>query len=274
MRRISEELNRLGKKYRILRLADLRFPLKKYPKYIMILFLDIMQHRDDLIYGLCVLEEFTRAGVTVIPPIKGLYYSDKFSNYLLCNRYLRKTIQMPDTLCSINLEVSKEFLQQYKRLIFKPISGSMGIGIEIVETENRLKELQDQYHALFLQEIIPDRGYDIRTFVIGDQIVAQYARYNSKSFLKNIHLGAVPKSIDEMMELDPDIQSFADISREIAKEIRKVAELEIIGVDTLPSKKDGQVYLIEWNSVPGFRGAEEATGVNVAGEIVNFLFKD
>ena len=62
---------------------DLRFPLESYPKYVMVLYLDIMRYRDDLIYGLCILEELTRAGVTVIPPLKGFYISDKFSNYLI-----------------------------------------------------------------------------------------------------------------------------------------------------------------------------------------------
>jgi glutathione synthase/RimK-type ligase-like ATP-grasp enzyme len=49
--------------------------------------------------------------------------------------------------------------------------------------------------------------------------------------------------------------------------------LDIIGVDTLPSK-DGNIYFLEWNSMPGFRGAEEVTGANIAGEIVKFLLKD
>ncbi|NVM29767.1 MAG: hypothetical protein HWN65_13065 [Candidatus Helarchaeota archaeon] len=271
MRRICEELDHLGKNYQILRLRDVKFPLERYPKYVMILFLDIMKHRDDLIYGLCVLEEFTRAGVKLIPPLKGMYYSDKFSNYLLWNRHLKDEILMPDTLCSINWEISSDFLKKHERVIFKPISGSMGIGIEVVETEKRLRELLNENHALFLQEIILDRGYDIRTFMIDDRIVAQYARYNPKNLLKNIHLGAEPKSVDEMSEIDSEIKRFADVSRKIAKEIKKIAELDIIGVDTLPSK-DGRVYLIEWNSVPGFRGAEEATKHNVAREIVNFLF--
>ena len=239
----------------------------------MVLLLDIMQHRDDLIYGLCVLEELTRAGVKLIPSLEAFYNSDKFSNYLLWRRHLQKIVNMPESLCSINLDESLAFLRKHKQVIFKPISGTMGIGIEVLDTENRLKELLEKFHALFLQEIIPDRGYDIRTLVIGSRQVFQYVRYNPQQLRKNIHLGAVPKSIEAMEELDPETTRFAAISRDIAVEVQKVAGTEIIGVDTIPSK-DGQIYLLEWNSVPGLRGAEDATKVNIAKEIVKILFLD
>ncbi len=240
----------------------------------MILYLENMQYRDELIYGLCLLEDLTRAGVKCIPSLKGFYNSDKFSNYLLWYKYLRiKEIQMPDTLCSINLKMCINFLKKYGKVIFKPISGSQGTGIEILETAERLKELLEEYHAICLQKIVEDRGYDIRTLMIGDQFVCQYARYNPKKLLKNIHFGAIPKSIEGMSEIDPEVTQFARSSLEISKKIQKIAELDIIGVDTLPSK-DGNIYFLEWNSMPGFRGAEEVTGANIAGEIVKFLLKD
>ncbi|MHA1649216.1 MAG: ATP-grasp domain-containing protein [Candidatus Helarchaeota archaeon] len=271
MRRICEELEHLGEKYRIVKWDELTVPLESYPTYVLILYLDIMRYRDDLIYGLCILEELTRAGVKILPPLKGFYNSDKFANYLLWHRYLRSAIRMPDTLCSINLEISKNFMKKHQKIIFKPISGSQGIGIEIVQTETRLKELLEHHHTLFLQELIPDRGYDLRTLLVGDQFIIQYARYNPQKFLKNIHLGAIPKSIQDMEKIDPEIQQFAEVSRKIAREVQKIAEIDIVGVDTLPSK-DGELYLLEWNSVPGFKGAEEATHINIAKEIVKFIF--
>ncbi|MHA1356977.1 MAG: ATP-grasp domain-containing protein [Candidatus Helarchaeota archaeon] len=256
----------------MLRWAELHLPSEHYPKYVLIYLLDIMQHRDDFIYGLCILEELTRAGVKILPPLKAIYNSDKFSNYLLWNRYLCHDINMPDTLCTINLENSMKFLNKYKRLIFKPISGSQGIGIEIIERENRLKELMDLYHVLFLQNIIPDRGYDIRTLVIDGQVISQYARYNPNTTIKNLHCGAVPKSLNDLKEFDPKIMDFAVKSQEISRKIGKIAGLDIFGVDTLPSK-DGKIYLIEWNSIPGFRGAEEIKNLNIAKKIIDSFLK-
>jgi glutathione synthase/RimK-type ligase-like ATP-grasp enzyme len=272
LERIRAELDSLRKNYRVFGWADLRLPLKDYPKCVMVLSLEVMRSQDELIYGLCILEELTRAGTKVIPPLSAIYDSDKFSNYLLWARHLQNAIQMPDTCCSIDLAVNLEFLSRSKKVIFKPISGSKGEGIEIVETEKRLKELLDDYHVLYLQEVIPDRGYDLRTLMLGDRIIAQYARYNPTYFLKNIHQGAVPKSVPELESIDPSIKGFAKRSQKIVKDIQQVTGLELMGVDTLPSK-DGRLYLLEWNSIPGFQGAEKVTKSNIAWEIVQFFFK-
>ena len=42
------------------------------------------------------------------------------------------------------------------------------------------------------------------------------------------------------------------------------------GVDILPAK-DGQLYLLEVNGIPGWRGLQQATGLNIASIIVDFL---
>ena len=273
LERISAELDSLRKDYRVFGWADLRFPLKDYPKCVMVLSLEVMSNPDEFIYGLCILEELTRAGVKVIPPLSAIYDSDKFSNYLLWGRQLKNAIPMPDTCCSINLAVGLAFLSHHKKVIFKPVSGSKGKGIEIVETENRLRELLEEQHVLYLQEVIPDRGYDIRTLVLGDRILAQYARYNPTHFLKNIHQGAVPKAVPEMESIDPPLKGFAKRSQNIVKDIQQITRLELMGVDTLPSK-DGHLYLLEWNSIPGFQGAEKVTKSNIALKIVQFFFKD
>jgi len=273
MMRIGEELGYLGKEYKIIDWKDLKLPLEEYPKYAMVLSLGFMKKRDDLIYILCLLEEMTRASVKIIPSLAALYNSDKFSIYLLWQRYLQGEIQVPATCCSINLRFGIEFLKQYKKVVFKPINQSHGAGIEIVTAESRLEELLKEHRVLLLQELIPDRGYDLRTLALGDQVLCQYGRYNPKKFLKNIHQGAVPKSIEAMETIDPEIQQFARVSEEIVQKVRQITGLDLVGIDTLPSK-DGQVYLLEWNSIPGFNGAEKVAKTNIAREIVQFFFKD
>jgi glutathione synthase/RimK-type ligase-like ATP-grasp enzyme len=42
------------------------------------------------------------------------------------------------------------------------------------------------------------------------------------------------------------------------------------GVDLLTST-DGTVYVLEVNGIPGWKGLQEATGVDVAGTLVDFL---
>ena len=45
---------------------------------------------------------------------------------------------------------------------------------------------------------------------------------------------------------------------------------EYAGVDLLPAK-DGAIYVLEVNGIPGWRGLQEATGLDVAGALVDHL---
>jgi glutathione synthase/RimK-type ligase-like ATP-grasp enzyme len=45
---------------------------------------------------------------------------------------------------------------------------------------------------------------------------------------------------------------------------------EYAGVDLLPSR-DGRLFVLEVNGIPGWQGLQEATGVDVAGAIVDHL---
>ena len=47
---------------------------------------------------------------------------------------------------------------------------------------------------------------------------------------------------------------------------------EYAGVDLLPAR-DGAVYVLEVNGIPGWQGLQEATGVDVAGAIVDQLVR-
>ncbi|HEY9443812.1 MAG TPA: hypothetical protein VIQ25_11315, partial [Gemmatimonadales bacterium] len=45
---------------------------------------------------------------------------------------------------------------------------------------------------------------------------------------------------------------------------------EYAGVDLLPAR-DGTVYVLEVNGVPGWEGLQQATGIDVAGALVDHL---
>jgi glutathione synthase/RimK-type ligase-like ATP-grasp enzyme len=44
------------------------------------------------------------------------------------------------------------------------------------------------------------------------------------------------------------------------------------GVDLLPSR-DGRVFVLEVNGIPGWKGLQQATGVDVAGAIVDHVIE-
>ncbi|MBU1702826.1 RimK family alpha-L-glutamate ligase [Patescibacteria group bacterium] len=153
-------------------------------------------------------------------------------------------------------------------VILKSPYGSFGAGVVIVESRRSLYSALDvlwmnmKSNILLIQEYVAEAdGSDYRAFVIGNRVVASMKRTAQKGeFRSNLHLGGQATAI----ELTPDEQK-------IAIRATRALNLQIAGVDILRSK-DGPI-IMEVNANPGFLGLMEVTGVDVAGEIVDFAAK-
>jgi ribosomal protein S6--L-glutamate ligase len=116
------------------------------------------------------------------------------------------------------------------------------------------------YANFLVQEFIPEaRGSDLRCFVVGHQVVAAMQRDASPGeFRANLHRGgsatAAVLSADE---------------KRIAVKAASTLGLAVAGVDLLRSNRGP--LLLEVNASPGLEGIEAATGVDVAGAIVELL---
>lgn len=100
---------------------------------------------------------------------------------------------------------------------------------------------------------------DIRAFVVGEKVVAAMARQGPEGdFRSNLHRGGTAA----VVKLTPEERSTAVRSA-------KIMGLKIAGVDMLRSNR-GPVVM-EVNSSPGLEGIEAATGVDVAGKIIEFI---
>ncbi len=114
--------------------------------------------------------------------------------------------------------------------------------------------------SVLLQRFVKEsRGRDIRAFVVGTRVVAAMRRTaKGDEFRSNIHRGGSA----EIVELDDEYQR-------VAVHAAQIMGLRVAGVDMLEGK-DGPV-LMEVNSSPGLEGIEEATGIDVAGEIIALI---
>ncbi|HEX5386696.1 MAG TPA: RimK family alpha-L-glutamate ligase [Gemmatimonadales bacterium] len=146
--------------------------------------------------------------------------------------------------------------------IVKPLFGSMGLGMVRVsdeETAWRVFRAVEQIRGVFyLQRTVPHTGRDVRAFVIGDRVLAAIERA-ADGWRTNVSRGARARPI----ELPP---AWA----ELAVRAARVVGAEYAGVDLLPAE-DGTVYVLEVNGIPGWRGLQTATGVDVAGALVHHL---
>jgi len=142
------------------------------------------------------------------------------------------------------------------RAVAKPMYGSLGIGVELVGDEDRLSACLRRWKALYLQEFVDGGGRDVRAFVVGDRVAAAIARIAAPGeFRTNVHQGgrAEPARLDRATEA-------------LAVRAARVLGLDYAGVDLLEDG-DGPVVL-EVNGTPLFRGIFEATGRDMAIDIV------
>ena len=116
------------------------------------------------------------------------------------------------------------------------------------------------YANFLVQEYIKEsKGADIRCFVVGGKVVAAMQRQaRDGEFRSNLHRGGTATVAD----LDP-----AEI--DTAVRAARTMGLNIAGVDLLRSKRGPLV--LEVNSSPGLEGIEGTTGIDIAGEIIEYI---
>ncbi|MAC10706.1 MAG: 30S ribosomal protein S6--L-glutamate ligase, partial [Sphingorhabdus sp.] len=139
-----------------------------------------------------------------------------------------------------------------------------GIGVVLGETEKSAKSVIEAFRGanvnILVQEFIKEAGSsDIRIFVIGGKVVASMMRTGAEGdFRSNLHRGGTAKSI----KITPE-------ERSTAVRAAKVMGLNVAGVDILRSNH-GPV-IMEVNSSPGLEGIENASGIDVASRIIEFM---
>jgi ribosomal protein S6--L-glutamate ligase len=146
------------------------------------------------------------------------------------------------------------------------LEGTQGIGVILAETQSAAAAVIEAFRGLdaniLVQEYVKEAGgADIRCFVIGERVVAAMLRQAAPGeFRSNLHRGGTATKV----KLTPEERSTAVRSA-------KTMGLNVAGVDLLRSNH-GPVVM-EVNSSPGLEGIEAATGVDVAGKIIEFLEK-
>ena len=147
-------------------------------------------------------------------------------------------------------------------VIVKPLFGSMGFGIARVEdrdvAQRVFRALEIERAVYYLQETLPHQGLDLRALVVGGRVVAAIERVGA-GWRSNLARGARARPV----ALEEDrahmcVQAAAAVGADYA------------GVDLLRGA-DGRDYVIEVNGIPGWRGVDEATGVDVAAALVEHL---
>ena len=113
--------------------------------------------------------------------------------------------------------------------------------------------------VLYLQKFVQSFGWDLRAFVIDGKIVAAMKRHARNGWRTNVAQGGRAEAV-----------RLSAIESDLALRAAQAVGASIAGVDLLPGK-DGQLYVLEVNAVPGWRSLAPASGVDVAAAIIDHL---
>ena len=149
--------------------------------------------------------------------------------------------------------------------VLKPPVGSWGRLMAKVDDPEEAEQIIEHKSALgspmhsifYVQEYVEKPERDLRVFVVGDEIVAAMTRH-SKDWRTNAARGAVSTGLKPTPEM-----------AELAMRAAHAVGGGVLAVDLMESP-DGLV-VHEVNPTPEFRALTTATGVDVAGKIVDFV---
>ena len=148
--------------------------------------------------------------------------------------------------------------------VIKLNEGSQGNGVVLAEKRSASQSVIEAFRGLYanflVQEFIGEaNGSDLRCFVAGKKVVAAMQRDASPGdFRANLHRGGT--AIKATLSAE---------EKRIAVRAASALGLEVAGVDLLRSARGP--LILEVNASPGLEGIEKATGVDVAGKIIELL---
>jgi tetrahydromethanopterin:alpha-L-glutamate ligase len=215
---------------------------------------------EQVVFRMDVLGQLEAAGTLVLNPPRAIEAA--VDKYLASAKLNAAGLRTPRTVvCQTVDDALSAFSALGGDVVIKPLFGAEGRGITRIADEalaQRAFSLLVQLGAvIYLQEYIQHEGYDLRVFVLGDRHWCM-RRSNALDWRTNVSRGAKA----EACQLDAGLI-------EVARQAAAAVGAPIAGVDLLPGR-DGNIYAIEVNAVPGWQALSRATGVDVAGEVLRY----
>lgn len=257
-----DELVRRGAPFSYKTWDQVTAPLDRYPVVVR-----WMMAIQDMTFQLSFMEELERCATRVINPPRAVQTCDKASIFFLWNRHLKDRIPMPPTIMTSSGTHAREFIVQHGKAVVKPVDGQAGNGIAILDSKDSrgLSKLSDRPGTLFMQKFIPST-HEIRTIVVGEEVIAQYARYNLGG-LHSLGAGAILLPVSDSRVGLP-ASTAADL-REIAIAAKGMTGLDLLALDALIDAKQ-QPWLIDINPFFAY-GQTKELGFAIASRIADFV---
>ncbi len=205
-----------------------------------------------------VMDAFSTAGSLAISRSR-----DKLRSLQILSKY---SVDMPRTVFASNKSDAKDIIKLSggTPLVLKILEGTQGVGVVLVETQKAAKSVLDAFYGMdvniLVQEFIEEAGgADIRAIVVDGEVVGAMKRQGVEGdFRSNLHQGG-----------SATVHKLTRKEKSTAVAAAKAMGLGVCGVDMIESKRGPLV--MEVNSSPGLEGIEKATGLDIAGKIMDYI---
>lgn len=214
-------------------------------------------------YGTAVVRQFEMMKVRTAVDSQAIVRSrDKLRSMQILSR---AGVGMPKTAFTNYSDEVPEMIKQVggAPVIIKLLEGTQGLGVVLAETEKAAQSVIEAFHNLkariIVQEFIAEsKGADLRAFIVNGEVVGAMKRQGKEGeFRSNLHRGGSGMLV-----------KLSRAEKAAALLAAKALGLGIAGVDMLQSKRGPLV--LEVNSSPGLEGIEKATGLDIAGKIIEY----
>lgn len=216
---------------------------------------------EQIIYRVDALHWIEDRGITVINPARAI---ERSVNKFYTTAILQEAgLPIPETVVCERAEDAMAAVAALRDVVIKPIFGSLGHGMVRVSDPDvafRVVRSLEQIKAVFyVQRAVEHDGRDLRVFVVGGRVLgAIERRARDGDWRANVARGASATAFELPHHWE-----------QLALRAAEAVGADYAGVDLLPTR-DG-VYVIEVNGIPGWKGLQTATGLDVAGAIAEQL---
>jgi ribosomal protein S6--L-glutamate ligase len=216
---------------------------------------------EQIVFRMDALARMEAAGVRVINPAKAIEVA--VDKYLATARLAAAGLTVPNTIaCQTVDDAMAAFNELGGDVVVKPLFGAEGRGIARMNDEafawRAFQLLEDQRAVIYMQPFIEHEGCDLRLLVIGDRILGM-RRSHATDWRTNVSRGAKTMPLEVTPEL-----------AELAICAASTVGAPLAGVDVLPAR-DGRLYVLEVNAVPGWRALARTLEVDVARLVLDYI---
>lgn len=215
---------------------------------------------EQIVFRVDALHRLEDRGVKVINSPRTIERTvDKFWTSALLEQC---GIATPETMVCERPEDAIRAFRRLQDVIVKPLFGSMGLGMVRVQDEEmafRVFRTLEQIRAVYyLQRTVDHDGVDVRAFVIGGKLFAAIER-RASGWRTNLARGAAAQAV-----------KLSEDAKVLALRAAAAVGADYAGVDLIKDR-EGRTHVLEVNGIPGWKGLQQATGLDVAGALIDHL---